>query len=35
MLPVITRGSTPAGRVDLIRLIAWVTFCSAVIRSVP
>ena len=35
MLPVTTCGSMPSGSVDLMRLIAWLTFCSAVARSVP
>ena len=31
----LTGGSTPDGSVDLMRLIAWSIFCSAVARSVP
>ncbi|KJL32794.1 hypothetical protein RL72_00146 [Microbacterium azadirachtae] len=32
---VMTCGSTPSGSCDLIRPIAWLTFCSAVARLVP
>ena len=35
MLAEMTFGSTPSGRVALMRLIAWLIFCSAVARSVP
>ena len=34
-LPLSTCGSTPSGSVDVMRLIAWSSFCSAVARLVP
>jgi hypothetical protein len=35
MLAAMTFGSTPSGRVDLMRLMAVEIFCSAAERSVP